>query len=157
MVEYCKEGTAVANDYCKKFAKAGAIEVSESSLVKLTQSQVDEIKKAEKYGLKDKFVSDSYIYLITNKGKDAEFKGIKGDLDGSTPYATCKVHTKEAWEAYLKDHPDADKPDEEKPDEENPDEEKPGEEKPDSEKPKDEPPKDEKPKEEKPKVEKPKA
>jgi penicillin-binding protein 1A len=157
VVEYCKEGAATANDYCKKFAKAGAIEVTESALVKLTQSQVDEIKKASKYGLKDEYVSDSYIYLITSKGKDAEFKGINGDLDGSAPYATCKVHTKEAWEAYLKDNPDADKPDEEDPDKEKPDGEKPDEEKPNGEKPKDEEkPKEEKPKEEKPKEEKPK-
>ena len=137
MVEYCTEGEGVANAYCKKFAKAGAIKVQDSSLVKLTKAQVEEIKKAGKYGLKDKYLSDNYVYLVNSEGEDGEFKGFKDELDGSAPYVVCKVHTEEAWNEYKTKHPDADKPDDSEK-EEKPEGEDSGEEKPDAEKPEEE-------------------
>ena len=167
-VPYCSEGKGVATDYCKKFADAGKIELTQVALVKMTKSQVDEIKKADDFGLKSKYVSNKYIYLVDSDGNDAAFKGIYGDLDGSAPYVTCKVHTKEAAEGLNADTPeeptdettDEETPegettDEEKPTEEKPTEEKPTEEKPTEEKPTEEKPTEEKPTEEKPTEEKP--
>ena len=154
-VSYCIDGEGVANEYCEKFAAAGATKVGERSLVMMTKAEVEEIRNASKYGLKSKYVSDSYIYLV---GEDAQFKGIFGDKENTGPCITCKTHTKEAWEKYLKENPDADKPAEEgeEADKEADKDEKPKDEKPKDEKPKDEKPKDEKPQEEKPKDEKPK-
>ncbi len=106
LLDYCTEGEGIATTYCKKLAEAGENELSSVSLVKMTQSQIDEIKKADDYGLTSKYVSNKYIYLVNSAGEDGEFKGIFGDLDGSTPYVACKVHTKEAWEEYASEHPE---------------------------------------------------
>ena len=48
------------------------------------------------------FQQDNYIYLITDSGGDAVFRGIKGNLKQwkDAPYLICPVHTKAAWAKY---------------------------------------------------------
>jgi len=101
MVDYCTDG--VANEYCKHFAEVDpSVVISQKALVKITEEQFEEIKKAGKFKLNEEFLRDDYVYLVTKKGKDAVFTGFKGDINKGVeaPYKVCTVHTKEAWEAY---------------------------------------------------------
>ena len=102
-IEYCTTGDGVANDYCKLFAGVDTnVVVGSKALLKLTQSQLDEIIRAKSYGLDAMFYQDNYVYLITNDGKDGDFKGFNKNLNSnvSAPYKVCTVHTQSAWEAY---------------------------------------------------------
>ena len=58
------------------------------------------MRKAAQYNLRDVYLEDYYIYLVTDSGQDAVFKGVFGDLVQAedAPYKLCPVHTKEAWE-----------------------------------------------------------
>ncbi len=102
VVEYCTEGGGAANEYCKKFAQANMTTLTPKSLVKLTKKEVDAIAKAASYGLEPQFVRDDYIYLITDDGKDGEFRGLKGDknMNVKAPYVVCTVHTEMSWQAH---------------------------------------------------------
>ena len=101
-------GGGVANDYCHLFAKVenqpadSAVTISQKSLVKITKSELDTIRKASNYGLASLIVDDSWIYQINENGGDSVFNGIFGKLNQKTdaPYLVCSVHTKEAWEKY---------------------------------------------------------
>ena len=127
-LEYCSEGKAVANDYCKKFAEAGEIKLGTTSLVKMTKSQISEIRKAGNYRLQKDYLSDNYIYQVNSKGEPSDFKGISGDLEEHEgPCLTCTVHTKAAWEKFQKDNPtkpETDKPDKDKTEEDKTDKDK---------------------------------
>ena len=106
-VEYCTKGHGVATEYCKLFEEAEKGKyIEEKSLVKMTQEELDEILKAEQYGVSKDYLRDDYIYLVTEDGRDAEFHGFKGNAnkDVKSPYIVCPVHTKEAWEKYQKEH-----------------------------------------------------
>ncbi len=105
MVDFCDEGKAAANEYCKLFAEAQGTKLSEKSLVKMTQEEIDELLKAEKYRLEPEYLMDAYVYLVDKNGKDGVWTGFHNDYkDNKAPYITCTVHTKEAWEAYQKEH-----------------------------------------------------
>ena len=103
MVDYCTEGKAAANEYCKYFTKDNKSVVEKKSLVKLVQADIDEILKAEKYGLESYYLMDNYVYLVDKSGKDANFKGFKKNQnkDINSPYVMCTVHTKEAADELL--------------------------------------------------------
>lgn len=107
-VEFCKECNAVANDYCKLFAKAGETVLVKRSLVKMTTKKVRDLADASKYGLQKPYQKDNYIYLVDENGKDRNFKGIFGDANEgiNAPYLVCNQHTKETWENFLKENPD---------------------------------------------------
>ena len=95
---YCMDGQGVANDYCLKFAAIGKAKVETKSLVKLTPSDFADLKKAMKYGLKDEFCADEYVYLLNSNGGDGVFTGFTGKLSGNTqPYKVCTKHTLQAW------------------------------------------------------------
>ena len=95
---YCEDGKGVSNEYCLKFAAIGAAKVETKSLVKLKKDDFDDLKKAMKYGLKDDYCTDEYVYLVTDKGADAAFTGFSGKLAGNTlPYKVCTKHTLQAW------------------------------------------------------------
>ena len=101
-VEYCSGG-GVATEYCHKFAEVDAgVTFRESSLVKMTQEELDEIAKAKSYNLLDIYEQDVFVYLVNENGSDGVFKGIYGNLDQDVdaPYIVCPAHTKEAWEKY---------------------------------------------------------
>lgn len=107
-VDYCMSGNGVANEYCKHFAEVDStLTVSQKALVKLTQSDLDEILQASKYNLLSPYYMNEFVYLITENGKDGSFKGFKGNINESVdaPYKVCTVHTKEAWDEYVASHP----------------------------------------------------
>lgn len=106
-VDYCTQGNGVANEYCHKFEDYGVLQLTQKSLVKRTQSQVEQLYEARSSGLKEMYLRDNYIYLINSRGEDVPFYGIDGDLTNTagTPYISCTVHTKEKWEAYVASHP----------------------------------------------------
>ena len=101
-VDYCVTGDGVATEYCTHFAGVDTnVKIEKKSLVKMTDSEIKEIKLARSYGLHEEYTVDNYVYLVTSDGKDAHFKGFDNDINGSTasPYKVCTTHTKEAWEA----------------------------------------------------------
>lgn len=104
LVDFCVECGAVANEYCKLFAQEGKCTVEKRALTKMTQAEVDAIKKAMKNGLEAPYYDDTYIYLVDDKGKDASFKGIDGKLnkDVTAPYIMAAGHTKADWDKYNK-------------------------------------------------------
>ncbi len=86
--EICSSG-GQANEYCKLFAarenqsEEDKVTVEKKSLVKMTQEELETIRRASGSGLA------SFM-----QGKDWACQ------TNGTPYKTCDVHTKEAWEAY---------------------------------------------------------
>jgi hypothetical protein len=103
IVDYCKEGAGVANEFCHLFAEAEVIELEKTSLLKRTQEQIDKIWETKKFKILDSFLRDDYIYLVDEEGKDAEWHGFEGKINKhvKAPYKVCTVHTQEAWDAYL--------------------------------------------------------
>lgn len=92
-LEYCPVGKAVAHNGCKALAKAGKLKLGSVSLVKMTKSQISDIRKANGYGLVSAYVSNRYIYQVNSSGEPTAFKGIFGDRGGSGPCVTCSVHS----------------------------------------------------------------
>lgn len=110
MLEYCGDGKSVANEYCKKFAEVGMLELGQCGLVKMTQAEIDELKAAENHGLQAKYLNNKYVYLVNDAGEPIAFKGFNGDLTGTGPCITCKEHTKADWEKYKEENPWIDNP-----------------------------------------------
>lgn len=105
-VEYCSGG-GVCTEYCKKFAETDpSVKFTKKSLVKLTQAEMNEIKRASSYALDSMFMRDDYVYFVKDGGGDGNYKGFSGKVNKNVdaPYMVCPVHTKEAWEAYEKEH-----------------------------------------------------
>lgn len=98
LVDYCVTGGGVATEYCSKFP---GVVIEKKALVKMTQDEIDALRKASGYGLKKDFLVDSYIYLVNSAGEGLDFHGLSGDLNQGVhaPYAVCTVHTKAAWDA----------------------------------------------------------
>lgn len=103
-VDYCVTGGGVATEYCSKFPD---VKIEKRALVKMTQDEIDELKKAASSNLDKEYLVDSYVYLVTSAGQDAEFHGFDGNQnkDVKAPYITCPVHTKEAWDKLQKENP----------------------------------------------------
>ena len=102
-VNYCSTGNGVANEYCEHFAAVDSnVKLESKTLLKLTQTQFNEIAKALSHGLDAEFGRDDYVYLTDDRGADASFKGFKNNINKgvNATYKICTVHTKEAWEAY---------------------------------------------------------
>ena len=98
-VEFCTTGGGVATEYCKKFED---VKISKRSLVKLTQGEVNTIRKSLNVGLKAIYGEDYYVYLINDSGTGIAWHGFDGNANKnvSLPYLVCTEHTKEAWEKY---------------------------------------------------------
>ena len=96
MVDYCVTGGGVANEGCKHLATTGEATVKQSSLVKMTQSEINEIIAAMEFDLNPIYYQDNYVYLVDYAGNDASFKGFKGTANSgiTAPYVVCKVHSK---------------------------------------------------------------
>lgn len=111
-LDYCTEGGAVANEYCRKFAEVGMLKLEERALVKMTQSMIDELEKAEDFNLQSIYLKDNYIYQVDDSGNPVPFHGIHGDInaDGTDSCVTCKIHTRESWEQYKAENPWIDNP-----------------------------------------------
>lgn len=102
MLDYCSGG-GVATEYCQSFAAVDTtVKIEKKSLVKLTQSELDEILRVRSYRIYDYFLLDNYVYMIKDDGKDGVFKGFNNNINTKEPhpYMVCPVHTKEAWEAF---------------------------------------------------------
>ncbi|MBQ7801165.1 MAG: transglycosylase domain-containing protein [Oscillospiraceae bacterium] len=99
LVDYCSTGNGVANEYCKKFAEVSDVSIVERSLVKMTESEIEEIKAAGNYGLNSAYLDGSYVYYL-----DGNWHGFSGNSNKGVdaPYLVCSEHTKEAWDAYQK-------------------------------------------------------
>ena len=104
MLDYCTAGGAVANEYCKEFAKAGVIALEERGLVQMTREQIDAIRKASNYGLQSKYVNNNYIYQVDSQGQPEAFHGINENLANAGPCVTCKEHTEAAWNNYFNEN-----------------------------------------------------
>ena len=105
-VDYCSGG-GVATEYCKHFAEVDTnVKLDKKSLVKLTQSEINEILSAKSYGLNSNYYRDDYVYLVDANGNDSAFKGFNGDKNAkvNAPYIVCTAHTKETWEKYESEH-----------------------------------------------------
>lgn len=101
--EFCTVGGGVATEYCHMFAEQDeTITFKNVGLVKLTQDQIDEMLKAERYGLVDHFIRNDYVYLVDKDGDDLPFKGFKNDAnkDVEAPYVQCPLHNEKTWEEF---------------------------------------------------------
>ena len=93
MVDYCISGNGIANEYCKQVE---GLKFEKRSLVKYTQGELDEIKRAGLGNIRD--FSDENIYLIDSNGSPRWFHGLNGNINKEidAPYKVCTVHTKES-------------------------------------------------------------
>ena len=102
MVEYCSGG-GVANEYCKLFAEVdSSVKITETALLKLTETQVSDLKRASKYGLQKAYLSDEYVYYTDDDGEDAQWLGFYNKIkqDVEAPYIVCPEHDQKAWDKY---------------------------------------------------------
>ena len=99
MVEYCVTGGGVTTEYCALFEDA---KIEARSLVRMTEAEVDQIKKAMNVGLSADFYDDSYVFLVDSSGDPLPWHGFRGNANpnSTAPYLECPLHTKEAWDAY---------------------------------------------------------
>lgn len=94
-MDVCSSGH-VANEYCTLFAERenqteeDTVTVTKQSLVKMTQAELDAIKKASGYGLAGFAQGTDWVYRIYDSGAATE-----------SAYKECEEHTLEAWEEYL--------------------------------------------------------
>ncbi len=100
LVDYCSGG-GVATEWCKHFAESSSsAKITQKSLVKLTQDEINEMLLAEPYALYRDYLRNDYVYFLNADGTPGRFKGIKNNLSQSVsaPYKVCPVHTQQAWE-----------------------------------------------------------
>ena len=86
----------MATPFCSLFPDA---QIETRSLVKLTQSEVDEIKAAMNSGLKSEYYQDGYVYLVDNDGNPIAWHGFRGDANpgADTPYVVCPIHNQQSY------------------------------------------------------------
>lgn len=103
-VEYCVTGGGVASEYCAHFPDAV---IQTRSLVRLNQSEIDEIKAALNVGLDNIYGNDGYVYLVDYSGNAMPWSGFYGNVNnGGHPYLICPLHTAESWENFAPETPD---------------------------------------------------
>ncbi len=102
-VEYCPLCKAPANDYCKKFAAIGQLQLTKEWLLQMTQEEVDAINLACKHGLDNSYKQDRYVYLVDEAGKPANFFGMDGNKNAGLayPFIVGNAHNEKTWQAYL--------------------------------------------------------
>ncbi len=98
LMDICETGNGVATEWCTKCKEfEDDIKISEKALVKLSKSEVDEIKRASGRGLYDIYSEDFYVYYT-----DGAWKGFDNDhSDNTHSYLPCTVHTEELYEKYV--------------------------------------------------------
>ena len=96
LVDYCVTGGGVATEYCSKFPD---VEIASRALLRMSKSDVDQLKRASKNGLWAGFTDDRYVYYT-----DGDWHGFNGDANKGekAPYIVCPEHNKNTWEAYQK-------------------------------------------------------
>ena len=98
-VQFCVSGGGVATEYCSLMPDAN---IKTLSLVKMTDSEIAEIKAAAAHGLNTGYLVDDYVYYVDRNGDPLNWHGFNNNVnDGiDAPYLVCPVHSKEAWEEY---------------------------------------------------------
>ena len=93
-VDYCVTGGGVATDYCRMFPDAV---VESRSLVRLTQTEVNNITAALRVGLEEIYGTDSYVYFVDSYGNPLAWNGFSGFANNlaGTPYITCPLHNQD--------------------------------------------------------------
>jgi len=94
LVDYCSGG-GVATDACRQAAQTDtSVTITKRGLVKMTQSEIDEILKASPYNLIKDYTRDDYVYYVNSDGSDGWFRGIRNNLSQSirAPYKVCPKH-----------------------------------------------------------------
>ena len=79
--------------------------LAQQSLLKMTQSEIDEINTLIPHRLWEQFYEMAYVYQVDDSGAPSVFKGftIGNALQypgNNAPCKYCTAHTKEAWDAY---------------------------------------------------------
>lgn len=99
-VQYCVTGGGVAGEYCGLFGDA---EIETRSLLKMNQTEVEEIKAALNVGLDESFGDDGYVYYVDGSGNPLAWHGFYGGANEGVdqPYLICPVHNQEAYDEYL--------------------------------------------------------
>lgn len=94
LVEYCSGG-GVATQACQLSAQQGFSTIDMRGLVKLTQSEIDEIAQASKFALWQDYQRNDYVYLINDDGSDGWFRGMHNNLVQRiiAPYVICPQHS----------------------------------------------------------------
>ena len=102
LVDFCTTGGGVATEYCHHFAEIENVKIDERALLKMTPSDIDQIKEASTAGLASDFRDDRYVYYVSEDGKPLDWHGFGGKANKKVdaPYIVCPVHTQEAWEEY---------------------------------------------------------
>jgi membrane peptidoglycan carboxypeptidase len=112
VLDYCTTGKSVANEFCQMMEQVGMQELEKRSLVKMTLSRLQAMQKATEFGLKNRksqgliIIDDTYIYQVDAQGNPEPFHGIAGDvnLGSDKPCLTCKKHTLENFQQYLREN-----------------------------------------------------
>ncbi|MBQ3488921.1 MAG: hypothetical protein IJA71_11610, partial [Clostridia bacterium] len=91
-VDYCVLGGGVATEYCYMDPEA---DIQARSLVRLTQNEVNEIKRAFAVGLTDPYRNDGYVYFVSASGEPLSWYGFNGDSNYGydAPYLMCPLHS----------------------------------------------------------------
>lgn len=107
LMDCCSVSGYAMNEWCQKFAEVGAIRTEQASLVKMTQSRVDEINAVKNKGLVYYFSYNKYVYLVDNQGNPMDFHGFSNNINVgiSSPCLLCTSHTQESWEQFVEENP----------------------------------------------------
>ena len=102
-MEFCVSGYGVATEYCSQFPDA---QMGVCSLVKLNDTEIQEIRDAASVGLADAHLMDAYVYYEGENG----WHGFRGTALNSNnlPYVSCQIHTRDAWQNMAGSAPGSD-------------------------------------------------
>ena len=91
-MEFCIGGYGVATEYCSQFA---GNQIGVASLVKMNDTEIQEIRDAANVGLADAHLMDAYVYYEGAGG----WHGFRGTALNANdkPYVPCQVHTQQSW------------------------------------------------------------
>lgn len=108
IVDFCESCNAVANAYCKKLAAVGKATIVKRSLTRITEGKLEDIINASKNNLYPMHCAENYIYLVDRNGSPASYYGFDGQKNEGLelPYLVASGHTREDWEAFVRDHPE---------------------------------------------------
>lgn len=104
-VDYCVTGGGVATEFCRMFPDAV---IETRSLVKLTPTEVNDIRAALQVGLDGVYGNDNYVYYQDEYGNPLVWTGFGGYTNNMTgmPYQTCPLHTQDYLQNYQPTNPD---------------------------------------------------
>lgn len=104
-VDYCVTGGGVATEFCRMFPDAV---IETRSLVKLTPTEVNDIRAALQVGLDGVYGNDNYVYYQDEYGNPLVWTGFGGYSISMTgmPYLTCPLHTQDYLQNYQPTNPD---------------------------------------------------